>query len=96
MKTLNFEQLIDAKEESGVNVFIICKGDEHDYLNDKHHWINNSSHNIRVARLTVDEFAVLDIGKHPKVWIFEDGVEKAQINGMPTFERLAKEIKENI
>jgi hypothetical protein len=93
MQTLNFDQLIEKKNGRGRQVFILCLGEEHAYLNDETHWIHNSTYGVSVVRLTESEFNVLDMGRHPKIWVLEDGEEKLQINGIPTYTEFLSRLK---
>lgn len=93
MEILNFDQLVEKKGDRGMHVFVLCLDNESSFLNDESHWIHNSAYSVQVARLSESEFNILDMGKHPKLWVLENGEEKLQINGIPTYNEFLRHMK---
>ena len=80
--SIGFDEFMKVKENKGLNIFIFLEGNEHSHLNNESSWVHYFDVCIRLVRLSLDEFKMLDIGVHPKIIFFSDGREFKEINGI--------------
>lgn len=78
-----------------MKVYVFVLGDEHPALNLDSYWLYhmNVKAEVYTVRLKLEEFAVLDIGVHPKVLIVNEGKELAEYNGIPKLRLLENNIR---
>lgn len=91
---LDFDEYLEKKEERGVAAFIFLLGEEYRYLSETEYWTNHSpGETVYTVRLTEDEFHSLDIGKHPKTFIYNNGKEHKIYDGIPELTAIKQEFR---
>lgn len=94
MSDLDFNTYLEKKDEPGISAFIFLKGDEHKFLSLSEYWTNNvSNEHVYTVRLTEEEFNCLDIGRHPKTFIYKDGKEYKTFDGVPELTAIRQEFR---
>ena len=86
--SMSFDTFMEAKNAKGISAFIFLLDQEYSHLDSASSWIHYSQHNIRIVRLSEDEFRMLDIGVHPKVIVYRNGRETKELNGIPSLPKL--------
>ena len=87
---INFDSFIELKNNSGIKMFVLLLGNECLYLNDRNNWLWHISCNVYIVRLSQEEFSMLDIGRHPKILITNNGKEVYTHDGVMPYEQLKK------
>lgn len=82
--SIGFDEFMEVKGSKGLNVFIFLENDEYSHLDNESSWVHYFNVRIRLVRLSLDEFKMLDIGVHPKIIFFRDGREFKEMNGIPS------------
>lgn len=90
MNSIKFDSFIELKNSKGIKIFVLLLEDEYSYLNDHNNWLWHVSCDVYMVRLSLDEFSMLDMGKHPKVLITNNGKEVYTHNGIVLYEQLKK------
>lgn len=88
---LSFEEFLVKKDQEKAFFFCLL-GDEKKYLEGANHWVNNAPFSTYIVRLSEDEFNMLHVGKHPKVFLYDKGREVKAWNGIPEYETLLEEL----
>lgn len=85
---VNFDRFVELKQRPGLRVFVFLLGNEYPYMDSDSNWIRFLKEEVYVVRLTEEEFQILDIGVHPKIFFFLDGKEVFEHNGIPNFQTM--------
>jgi len=82
--SIGFDEFMKLKAGKGLRIFIFLEGNESSHLDSESSWVRYFNVQIRLVRLNLDEFKMLDIGVHPKIIFFRDGREFKELNGIPS------------
>jgi len=92
LNVVDLDGFLKFKENKTYTVFIFLLGDEYPHLNNDSSWINYVKERIYLVRLQEEEFAMLDIGIHPKVIVFHGGKELKEYSGIPPLKTFKSEM----
>lgn len=91
---MNREKLFTELSKEGLQIGVLLLGDEFKFLNEEGSWLTEFPVPVHIARLTLQEFRELDIGKHPKLLIYKNGREVLNHDGMPEYEALHRIVRD--